>query len=86
VVTIAEEERDNVVLGYDIEGRADSALPGRFNVEERGAVVEEQGTDVEAHAEDTEEGAWGRHMLRSGRQWVCDGEMTGLGFRGLGHT
>jgi hypothetical protein len=79
VVPIAEEERDNVVLGHDIEGRADSALPGRFNVEERG-------TDVEAHVEDAEEGAWGRHMLRSGRQWVCDGEMTRLGFRGLGHT
>jgi hypothetical protein len=69
------------------EGRADGAVPGRFNVEEeRGTHVEEErDAGVEAHAEDTEEGArWRRTWRRSGHRWVCGEEMTGLVFRGLG--
>jgi hypothetical protein len=58
------------------EGRADDAVPGCFDVEERG-------TDVEAHAEDAEEGAWWRQTQRSEHRWVCGGEIKGLGFRGL---
>jgi hypothetical protein len=61
------------------EGRADGAVPGRFNVEE------ERDAGVEAHAEDTEDGAWWRQTWRrSGHRWVCGEEMTGLVFRGLG--
>jgi hypothetical protein len=56
------------------EGRADSTVPGRFDVED------EWGAGVEAH---TEEGAqWRRTRRRSGRQQMCGGEMTGLGFMG----
>jgi hypothetical protein len=51
-------------------------VPGRFNVEERGA-------GMEAHTEDAVEGArWRLTQWRSGHWRVCVGEMTGLGFRG----
>jgi hypothetical protein len=46
-----------VVLGQGGEGRADGAVPGRFDVEEERvtSVEEERGASVEAHAEDAEE-------------------------------
>jgi hypothetical protein len=50
------------------------AVPGHFDVEE------ERGANVEAHMEGTRR----RQKRRSGRWRVCDGEMTGLGFRGSG--
>jgi hypothetical protein len=78
-----------VVLGRDGGGRADSAVPGHFDVEEeRGAGVEEQrDTGVEAHTEDMEEGTWWRWMWtrsRSERRQLCGGKMKGLWFRGSG--
>jgi hypothetical protein len=65
-------------------------VPRCFDVEEeRGAGVEEERAGVEAHAEDAEEGTrWRRTQRmqrRSGHQWLCGKEMTGLGFRGLAH-
>jgi hypothetical protein len=46
-----------VVLRQGGEGRADGAVPGRFDVEEERvtSVEEERGASVEAHAEDAEE-------------------------------
>jgi hypothetical protein len=65
------------VPGHGGEGQANGAVLERFDMEE------ERGDSVEAHAEDAEEGVpWRRTWRRSGRRWICDGEMIGLGFRG----
>jgi hypothetical protein len=68
--------------------RCDEGLVGGVVLEQRcWRPGEGHSTSVEAHAEDAVEGArWRRTQWRSRRRWVCDGEMTGLGFRGLGHT
>jgi hypothetical protein len=70
------------VPGRDGEGRVNGAVPGPFDVEEERdtGMEEERGTGVEAHMEEGMQWRWTRRT----RMTVCGGEMTGLGFRGLG--
>jgi hypothetical protein len=78
-----EEERAEEEHGPDDTGVEEERGTGVVEEERGTGVEEERGGSMEVHAEDVEEGARWRADVEEGARY---GEMTGLGFGGLGCT